>query len=438
MTNIGSLSIVSSDRARAREVAAYFEHARYRVALHGGDGDALPAMRADPPDVVLMMPPPGVHDWVETIIDGLREAPETAKIGIAVAMADGELAHQASNLSRVDDILPSEIDADAMVFRLQPLFRLATMERETRLRAEGTGASPLVRAAPRGGARALYFSINPDTTLPADFLGHDAVWESANSITEAEAVVTGPGMFDIIVIDVSLDRLDEIVGFCRDMRDNPRLFNLPFLVRVPGADQGTARALYRVGVNRVIARADDEAFLEAEARSLIALQNRRNDVREALRRTLTDATGHPRQAVYTESFLTAYLDRRIALAQASDRALSVVHLHLPEAASLLEEAGATACQVLSEQLARWLSRLIRVEDLAARLTDSDFIVVLPDTLPSEAQFVMNRIAGVLTFTDFAVPEVYRPVKIWPLVGVAGIEVGDHAPSILNRARANLS
>ncbi len=438
MTNIGNLTIVSPDRERSQQVAAYFEHARYRVAVHDGGPEGLTAMRADPPDVVLVLPQKTAQDWVETVVSGLRNAPETARVGIAVTMADADLAGRNLDRLHVDDVLPGEIDADAMVFRLQPLFRLATMERETLLRAAGTGATQFDRAVPHDGARALYFSIDPVATLPADFLGDDAVWESANSIAEAEALVTGPGMFDIVVVDAPADRIDEIIAFCRDMRDNPRLFNLPFLVRVPGADQGMARALYRVGVNRVLASPDDEALLEAEARSLISLQNRRNDVREALRRTLTAATGHPRQAVYTEEFLAAYLERRLGLAHAKSRALSVVHLHLPEAASLLEEAGAAACQVLSEQLARWLSRLIRVEDLAARLTDSGFIVVLPDTLPSEAQFVMNRIAGVLTFTDFAVPEVYRPVKIWPLVGVAGIEPGDHAASILSRARANLS
>lgn len=438
MSNIGSLLVVSPDLERARSVAAYFEQARYRVTLHDGDATSLAAVRSDPPDVVLMLPPPNASDWLDAILGGLRDAPETANVGIAITMADHELARQQPAAPRVDDVLPGDMDADAMVFRLQPLFRLATMERETRLRAEGVGITLPMRTTPRGNPRALYFSLDPEATLPADFLDNDAVWESANSIAEAEALVTGPGMFDIIVIDVPVAQLDQIIGFCRDMRDNPRLFNLPFLVRAPGAEQGMSRALYRVGVNRVIARADDETFLEAEARSLIALQNRRADVREALRRTLTEATGHPRQAVYTQAFLTAYLDRRLELSHARDRALSVVHLHLPEAASLLDEAGAAACQILSEQLARWLARLIRVEDLAARLSSSDFVVVLPDTLPSEAQFVMNRIAGVLTFTDFAVPEVYRPVKIWPLVGVAGFEPGDDAARILERARANLS
>ncbi len=429
MANLGNICIVCPDQERSRVVAAYFEHARYHVDVQTNPDAALAAMSTDAPDVALIIDPKGAEG---ALLRRLRELPETANVSIA--FADGETAHTAE-AHAADDVLPAGIDADAMVFRLQPLFRLATMKSELRLRARDLGtAGP----SPTGPARALYIGLNPDTTLAADFLGDDAVWESATSTAEAEIILTGPGMFDLVVVDAPVVLLDSVVGLCRDMRDNSRLFNLPFLVRMPGLDKAGARDLYRAGVSRVLDASDAPETAQGEARSLIALQNRRAALRDSLRRTLTEATGHPRQAVYTEEFLHAYLERRIALAVRQNRALSVVHLHLPEAVSLRDEAGPAACAVLSEQLARWLARLIRVEDLAARLTDSDFIVVLPDTLPSEAQVVMNRIAGVLTFTDFAVPEVYRPVKIWPLVGVAGLEPGDAPGDILNRARANLN
>lgn len=426
MTNIGHLTIISADTERSRLIGAHFEHTRYRVS-HLRDADAsLAALRGDPPDVALLLDLPAADSPVRA----LRRLPELANTAIALSGVP--------ETGGADDVIPADIETDALVFRLQPLFRLSTMQQENRLRAPGRVPLRDWDGERDRATRALYLSLDPAATLPAAFLGADTIWESANSAAEAEMLITGPGLFDIIVVDAPSAACDEILGFCRDMRDNPRLFNLPFLVRIPGAEATAVRALYRVGVNRVIATAADAETLEIEARSLIALQNRREAVREDLRRTLTDATGHPRQAVYTDAFLNPYLSRRLAVARAQDRALSVVHLHLPEAVSLREEAGAAACQVLSEQIARWLSRLIRVEDLAARLSDSDFIVVLPDTLPSEAQYVMNRIAGVLTFTDFAVPEVYRPVKVWPLVGVVGVEPDDTAETILRRAHAALS
>ncbi|WP_337995518.1 diguanylate cyclase domain-containing protein [Oleispirillum naphthae] len=437
MTNIGSLCIVSQDRERARHIGAFFEHARYRVAIHADAESALAAVRTFPPDVVLIGENADAG-FSAGVLQAVRSHAETADIPVALDMAAAPGWRGAAG-ARFDDVLPVNLDADAMVFRLQPLFRLSTMLAELRLRGD-KAAPPRFDAAPAafGTVRALYLSLNPPQTLPQNFLSGDVLWETAASTAEAESIITGPGFFDVAIIDAPGGMIEDIVAFCRDMRDNPRLFNLPFLVRMPEITPEDCRDLYRSGASRVLPEEGDDALLQREAEALIQLQTRRNAVRDALRRTLTEATGHPRQAVYTEAFLVPYLSARLAIAVERDRALSVVHLHLPEALSLREEAGEAACRILSEQLGRWLSRLVRVEDLAARLTDSDFVVVLPDTLPSEAQFVMNRIAGVLTFTDFAVPEVYRPVKIWPLVGVAGMEPGDTAEGILMRARANLS
>lgn len=438
MTNIGSLCIVSQDRGRARHIGAFFEHARHRVAIYADAASALEAMRAFPPDVVLIGESGG-GSFATEVLRAIREQAETADTPVALDMAAAPGWRGAAEM-RFDDVLPVNLDADAMVFRLQPLFRLSTMLAELRLRAGGKPLLSRHDAAPAafGTVHALYLSLNPPQTLPQNFLSGDVLWETAASTAEAETIITGPGFFDVAIIDAPAGMIEDIVAFCRDMRDNPRLFNLPFLVRMPGITPEDCRDLYRSGASRVLPEEGGDALLQREAEALIQLQTRRNAVRDALRRTLTEATGHPRQAVYTEAFLVPYLASRLAIAVERDRALSVVHLHLPEAVSLYEEAGEAACQILSEQLGRWLSRLIRVEDLAARLSDSDFVVVLPDTLPSEAQFVMNRIAGVLTFTDFAVPDVYRPVKIWPLVGVAGMEPDDTAEGILMRARANLS
>ncbi|MBN2753148.1 MAG: diguanylate cyclase [Rhodospirillaceae bacterium] len=435
MTNIGNLCIVSQDRERSLHVGAFFEHARYRVTVHTDARDALNTIENTLPDVVLIgeMSEDGA---VLALLQALRANPKTTDVPIALDIAKAESWHSSPTRPRVDDVLPTNLDADAMVFRLQPLFRLSTMQAELHLRSTSLSKPQFsVAAAP---CRALYVSLNPPVTLPQNFLSGDTTWEAAASIAEAESIVTGPGFFDVAIIDAPVTMLDEIISFCRDMRDNPRLFNLPSLVRIPDISAEDCRDLYRSGASRVLHDTDDEAVLQQEAQALINLQMRRNAVRDALRRTLTEATGHPRQAVYTETFLQPYLSARLTIAKDLDRALSVVHLHLPEAASLLEEAGEIACQILSEQLARWLSRLIRVEDMAVRISNSDFVVVLPDTLPSEAQYVMNRIAGVLTFTDFAVPDVYRPVKIWPLIGVAGTEPNDDAERILLRARASLN
>ena len=50
---------------------------------------------------------------------------------------------------------------------------------------------------------------------------------------------------------------------------------------------------------------------------------------------------------------------------------------------------------------------------------------------------MNRIAGVLTHTDFAIPDVYEVAQIWLQVGAAELGVNDTPETLVARARMRL-
>jgi len=52
-------------------------------------------------------------------------------------------------------------------------------------------------------------------------------------------------------------------------------------------------------------------------------------------------------------------------------------------------------------------------------------------------FVMNRISGVLTYTDFALDEVYQPISISVEFGLADNEPGDTTETLIKRARQYL-
>ena len=443
MSSLGNLLIVSQNHVRAVQVASAFDRARYQTRCVPSGAEALAAIQADPPDVILAgdnLTDMSIRDF----LSALANLPEARGIPVAADTADPALWYAAQGgKPAIDDLLTEDFSTEAIIFRLLPLFRLSTMQSELDWRRRccfggSDRGMPDFNEEPRTPAHGIYIGMNPNAGLPEGFLGGQVIWETATSLDEAESLITGPGFRNVTVIDSDMNGLEAVALFCRDMRDNPRLFNLPFLVRVPMPSASAVRDLYRSGVNRVIDTAAAAEALAFEVGTLIRLQTRRNWVRDALQLTLDEGNGFPRQGVYGEAFLKSYLEARLTWANAHKRALSVVHLHLPEAESLLRESGEAACFSLAEQIARWLARLVRVEDMTARLSDSDFVVVLPDTLQSEAMFVMHRIAGVLTFTDFAVPFVYRPVKVWPLIGIAGREADDTPAAILERARQALA
>ena len=102
-----------------------------------------------------------------------------------------------------------------------------------------------------------------------------------------------------------------------------------------------------------------------------------------------------------------------------------------------DQFGVEAGFHLTRQLAQWTTILVRAEDLTAHHGEHDFCVSLPDTPLHEAGVVMNRIASILSYTDFAVPEVYQHFTVEVEVGMARLESQDMVESFIARARENL-
>ena len=50
---------------------------------------------------------------------------------------------------------------------------------------------------------------------------------------------------------------------------------------------------------------------------------------------------------------------------------------------------------------------------------------------------MHRIAGILSYTDFAVVDVFQPISIWVESGITSLELGDDIDILIDRARQNI-
>ena len=153
--------------------------------------------------------------------------------------------------------------------------------------------------------------------------------------------------------------------------------------------------------------------------------------------TKTPETTDPRTGAYTFEYMRAHLESLVAAARIRDKHLTLVFFSFPDAPGVKEQFGEAASEHLLKQLPQWINAMVRVEDMVAHYTGHDFCIALPDTPLEEALFVMNRIAGVLAYTDFALDEVYQPVSISVEYGIAEIEKGDTIDALIDRARAHL-
>jgi two-component system cell cycle response regulator len=368
----------------------------------------------------------------------LRVVPGCANIPVCIAAASRSPALSAQAQSAgIDDVLSPPFDDHKLVAHLRPLVRLAIMRAELHLRSAtarrfgvvvnedlppvdtktdypllivGSGGAALGGVLP--GAR-LSFAADPYEA--DDLLSHNN-FDAAIVVPEAD-----PAPY---------------LDLCAQIRNNPRLFNLPVLVVTDPNRVGEVIA-YHHGASGFFVNPVNPVELNSAVLTLVRRQRMRWSIRSALGETLQEATKDPATGIYTRAFLDAYLADEVDFATSHGRHLSIMFFRVPDIEGVRQRFGDEQAAHLRLQVAQWITGLLRGEDLTARYEENEFCVVLPDTPKEEAEIVMNRIAGVLAYTDFAVVEVYQPVKVWVRVGSADLQPDDTVDGLVGRARHDI-
>ncbi|MGE5475715.1 MAG: diguanylate cyclase domain-containing protein [Bacteroidales bacterium] len=433
MIRLANVLIVDGNSDHAQALRQRLGHAGYHAVAVATAAEALAHARSEHPDLVLIAA--ASNDEALALGKALKNAPETDDIPVLLLSADvtADLCRRAL-AAGLDDVLPPDCDDSELNARLRPLVRLATMHAELRQRAA---------VANRFGIAARQRVSGPDEAPPVLLLVGDEVEKLRSQLAGLGELVTADDLFraedhlahrnfDAALISFS-EPPEGLLGFCSQVRNNPRLFNLPMVLLADG--DGTEA--YRRGASRILSRATDPAVLHTVMVSLVRRQQLRWSIRAALNDSLAPATRDPLTGTYGRAFFDAYVASRLELAKAQDRHLAVVFFAAPNIDGVRRQFGDDAALHLTQQVGQWITGLLRAEDMTAAYAPNEFCVVLPDTPLAEAEVVMHRIAGVLAYTDFAVREVYQPVKVWVQVGCTDVRSDDTVATLLTRARRNI-
>jgi len=404
----------------------------------------------------LGQPDMAVIDLAGDAVDGYRIlddlAPVRAQNGMTMVLigADGTPETYARALAGgADEIFTEPFDSDEMLLRLVPLFRLATLRRELSLRQELARRFGLAidNAGGAGEAPVKFLQVGRDAgevkSLRATF-GPSASITSTPNIPGAQAILGGGTFFDACFMALPAGgdahaeaERGDIMDLCSQIRINPRLFNLPVVVLAPPGTIDDIPAAIRAGATRILERPAAADTLHAVLDILARRQQSRWRIRRQMGGTRGLGTTDPRTGAYTFDFMRAHLETLIEAARIRVKHLSLIFFSFPDADAVAEQFGEDAGNHLLRQLHQWIDAMVRVEDMTAHYSGYDFCVALPDTPVEEARFVMNRIGGVLTYTDFALVEVYQPVSISVEFGLAANQPGDTAEALIQHARSFL-
>lgn len=393
------------------------------------------------PDLVLFE---GAFDDVDAfeVARGLKRKDETLHIPIIMLNADTSPAMLDEGFEAgLDDMLGMEAPDEIILARLRPLVRLSTMHAEFQRRiatASAFGVSvdtDSVHDVDTKNCRVLFAgSESPSVSALADALAATEF----NPVLEPDHFKAGARVaeetFDAAVITVGDDEpMDKALFLCAHIRNNPRLFNLPVLIAA-GRD---SEAPYAQGASMTVPLKADVKQLAAGLRFLVRRQRLRWNLHGPLTATLQRKTADALDGLYSEDFLRSHLDRLLQIGVRRRRNLSLALFSIQNVSGLgkePEDAGH-----LMQQAADWISGLVRVEDLSARLGEIEICALLPGAAEREAQQATDRISGFLQNSTFKLLDgTPTSAPIWLQSSAVAAEQGETAAQLIARARETLS
>ncbi|WP_417782568.1 diguanylate cyclase domain-containing protein [Terasakiella pusilla] len=434
--HIANLILATTNTKQLEDVSAQLKQNNYTVIECSGDVVDTIAQK-NHPDLILIDVSCDDFDGFE-VIKALKNIADIAHIPIvAISREKSNELYTKSLEHHVDDMFIYPFDVQEFLLHIQSLLRLSTMymERDNRFklaRQHGINAQAETDFDVSAPHQILLIGpIDGDRAAIETILDGNCNVDICSNVFEAEEQLAN-GFYDACICHLDATNTETVLSLSTRIRNNPRLFNLPVLVLSNGEIEDRIDA-YRRGITRIVKRPLNLSSLKAKLVMLVRRQRLRWNLRNAIETTRDPSNTDAITNAYTKDFFNENLLLQVKNAQLWKKHHTVIFFSIVNLPSVEEQFGETASQELLQQIHQWITNLSRVEDMVSRYGPHDFCISLPDTPLEEAQLVMHRIAGILSYTDFALGDVFQPISVWVETGIATLEKSDDMNSLLNRA-----
>ncbi len=371
------------------------------------------------------------------------EAPTGPLPIIVIGDAANNQLDDASIDGVVDDRLPVESMKTELMARLRSLTRLYVMQSELSRREsieKRYGLTPDTLWDTPLDAENMHIlavgDFGEDSKLLGAMIGDDKrLVFTADPNKAIEELVEGDYEAAIIAVNGAADQW---LTMCADIRDNPRLYNLPILLV---ADKGSLidqAVPFNQGVTDLLHRPIDADNLRARLALLIKQQRYRRRMQKAYQRSLHTETSDSLTGLYSYGFLHDYLAALIDSAGRSKCPVAVGMFDVKGMAKINRIHGYAAGDNLLRQTGSLIGCLVRGEDLTARYGGQTFCIVMPETAYGDAILVLRRIVNIVGMTELGVTTDEDPVTVQLKLGCVMLEAGDSAESLLARTLTKLA
>ena len=325
--------------------------------------------------------------------------------------------------------------------RLEQLVRAAIAEEEFRLRqatfaAHGATLSTIdpdpapLRILVAGSADHRFIALsNAMAAAGAEIIAAPTPYTAFDYLHESA--------FDAAVLWGAPDHAPAL-SIAAGMKRNTRLYHIPLALYLRTAGETNLGELYNRGFADVAAADTPEPETAERVLALARTHRRHQSIRKALERARGSGLMDGSTGLFTRDLFAAHLARLAEGARSRRRPLSVCVLRVAENEALASARAGGWLDRAMPQIGAMVSRLVRVEDTAARLAPEVFALALPATPGPAARLAAERIVAVIGCTAFDAGPDRSPFVVDFDLGSAEVQPGESPASVLERASADLA
>lgn len=422
---------------------AALQQAGYNCMVEPSFGDPLATIDKHNPLVLLLdaSDVPGM-DAIRTV---RADARATRVPVAAINIGDGPEALQTARETGADDVFESDTSPEVMVARMRPLLRLSAMESELLRRTAtaeeftSTIGSDIERPQSMTGGSLLVVGCEEGEleALCPLLAGTQITFTAEPDPYRARHRVEGGNneSFDGALVYVRDEDMREKCGyFCRTVRNDRRLYDLPLFLVTNRAAFPNEAAAYEEGANVVAEAPVDCDFVQTHLHLLLRGRERRRALADGIAATLTGSTSDELTGVYSMSFTRAHLAHLARHKAERGANCAAILFFIPTIGEVAALYGSQDAALLRQQMASWLAGLVRVEDMIGRAGADEFIALLPASGMAEAELVRKRVTGVLHQSEFRLSDnVPTAMEVYVQSGIAEIRADDTMEDLVTRA-----
>ncbi|WP_319531877.1 diguanylate cyclase domain-containing protein [uncultured Cohaesibacter sp.] len=383
------------------EMLAEANFACWAHCVHSEDKPDDVSLKAD----ILMLdlldvPQESIRDVVAKAAS-LRESLGFAEARVPmIAVAHPSVQFDEDMLRPFSDVIKPPLTMELIANRLISLMRLATMRREAERRSQtfrrfGVGL-PVV-PPPRLMEKQELLYLGPgmallpiQTALPQDI-------EIVAALSPSMALhYLDNNPFDALIVELR-DYNEHLVQFIGDLRRNSNYFSFPIIVVCHKRATEDGLAALAAGANDIVSFPFSERFFENRIEILVREERYRRQLRKIFTEARLLMPTDEITRLYSEEFLKAHLG--VLSEQDGAVAMSFAGIDV----SFDEPDGSRNDKPDASLLARvgrFISSLMRAEDMLTRLDNGRFVAFFPDTDLFEARIALQRIRSIVQLSPF--------------------------------------